>query len=166
MTRKWRGFLNPQTVRQLPRQKSLPFQNEEMVIVTENRFGGPSRLVRLLLNSETKLKTRNGKISILEHNFILGKQHGDIVQLKEIPYKLQRASLEDYVVYMKRIATPSYPKDIQAMLSMAEVRQGSIVLEAGTGSGALTLFLSHAGLVYVSSWKHLLVIFCFCCQCC
>ncbi|KAK3739929.1 hypothetical protein QZH41_015974, partial [Actinostola sp. cb2023] len=45
---------------------------------------------------------------------------------------------------MKRVATPSYPKDIQAMLSMAQIRQGSCVLEAGTGSGALTLFLSRA----------------------
>ena len=84
----------------------------------------------------------------LGHDIIIGRnQNSEVMHVKDVPYRLKRPSLEDYVLYMKRIATPSYPKDIQAMLSMGEVGRGSCVLEAGTGSGALTLFLSRTGTV-------------------
>lgn len=146
LVRKWRDFLNLKTVELSHRdRRNVPFEDEEILLITENRFGGASRLIKLVIGSETKLKTRNGKVNSLEHNLVIGKNNGDVLKLKDIPYRLQRVSLADYVLHMKRVATPSYPKDIQVMLSMADVRQGSFVLEAGSGSGALTLYLSSAG---------------------
>jgi len=148
LVKKWRDFLNCTTDKLYSisfQKRNLPFRNEEIILVTEHRFGGTSRLVKLICGSETKLKTRSGKINSLEHNLAIGKYDGDFVEVKNIPYHLQRVSLADYVVHMKRVATPCYPKDIQAMISMGDVRQGGMVLEAGTGSGALTLYLSNAG---------------------
>jgi hypothetical protein len=123
---------------------TTPFENGEVVLVTESRFGGASRLVRLTLGCKTKLKSR--KSIIIEHENVIGREdNGELLHVKDVPLRIKRPCLEQYVLNMKRVATPSYPKDIQAMLSMAEVGQGSIVLEAGTGSGAMTLSLSRAG---------------------
>ena len=58
---------------------------------------------------------------------------------------LQRPSLEEYVLHMARGPTPMYPKDAAACLTMMDVGNGHRVLECGTGSGALTLFLSRLG---------------------
>lgn len=57
----------------------------------------------------------------------------------------RRPTLDEYVVLMKRTACPTYPKDAQTMVAMLALASGSRVLEAGTGSGGLTLYLSKNG---------------------
>jgi tRNA (adenine57-N1/adenine58-N1)-methyltransferase len=52
-----------------------------------------------------------------------------------------RPRLADYILLMRRGAQVVYPKDIGPILHWADIRPGSRVLEAGTGSGALTLAL-------------------------
>lgn len=65
------------------------------------------------------------------------------VQTKGILFR--RVTLEEYVVLMNRVAAPAYPKDAQTMINMLGLGEGSRVLEAGTGSGGLTLHLSKEG---------------------
>jgi tRNA (adenine57-N1/adenine58-N1)-methyltransferase len=55
-----------------------------------------------------------------------------------------RPTLADFVLKMPRGAQVIYPKDIGAILVYADVAPGSRVLEAGSGSGALTLALARA----------------------
>lgn len=57
---------------------------------------------------------------------------------------VHRPSLEEYVLHMRRAATPTYPKDAAAMVMLLDLFPGARVLEAGTGSGGLTLFLARA----------------------
>jgi tRNA (adenine57-N1/adenine58-N1)-methyltransferase len=45
---------------------------------------------------------------------------------------------------MKRGAAVMYPKDAGALITWADIAPGCIVVEAGTGSGALTIALSRA----------------------
>jgi tRNA (adenine57-N1/adenine58-N1)-methyltransferase len=52
-----------------------------------------------------------------------------------------RPRLADYILLMRRGAQVVYPKDIGPILHWADIRPGNRVLEAGTGSGALTLAL-------------------------
>ena len=42
------------------------------------------------------------------------------------------------------VRTPTYPKDASAMVTLLDLAPGMRVLEAGTGSGGLTLFLARA----------------------
>ena len=55
-----------------------------------------------------------------------------------------RPRLADYVLKMPRGAQVVYPKDIGQILVWADIRPGDVVLEAGTGSGALTCALLRA----------------------
>ncbi|XP_031559916.1 uncharacterized protein LOC116296094 [Actinia tenebrosa] len=132
-----RAFLNLKT--------NPPFLSGEIVLVVESRFGGSSSLLRLAPGVKAKLKSRHGKKITFDHEIIIGREeNGKVIDVEDLPFRVKRPSLEQYVLHMKRVATPSYPKDIQAMISMAEIGQGSVVLESGTGSGAMTLFLSRA----------------------
>lgn len=82
---------------------------------------------------------------IVQHDDLVGLQPGswikstgggDLVAL--------RPRLMDYVLKMKRGPQVVYPKDVGPILVNADIRPGSVVLEAGTGSGALTLSLIQA----------------------
>jgi tRNA (adenine57-N1/adenine58-N1)-methyltransferase len=55
-----------------------------------------------------------------------------------------RPTLADYVLKMSRGAQIVYPKDIGAILVEADIGPDATVLEAGTGSGSLTLALARA----------------------
>ena len=55
-----------------------------------------------------------------------------------------RPRLADYVLKMPRGAAVVYPKDTAAIVMWADIYPGATVLEAGTGSGALTLALLRA----------------------
>lgn len=57
---------------------------------------------------------------------------------------VHRPTLEEYVLLMRRSATPTYPKDASAIVTLLDLAPGMRVLEAGTGSGGLTLFLARA----------------------
>jgi tRNA (adenine57-N1/adenine58-N1)-methyltransferase catalytic subunit len=56
-----------------------------------------------------------------------------------------RPTLSDLVVKMPRGAQVIYPKDLGAILMAADVHPGARVLEAGVGSGALSMTLLGAG---------------------
>lgn len=82
---------------------------------------------------------------VIEHDAIMGSADGTVhtTTLGE-PYVALLPTLADYVLKMGRRATVSYPKDIGAILLAADIAPGMTVLEAGTGSGGLTMALGRA----------------------
>jgi tRNA (adenine57-N1/adenine58-N1)-methyltransferase catalytic subunit len=59
-------------------------------------------------------------------------------------FSVHKPTLEDYLPLMRREATPTYPKDAIAIVSMLDLAPGMRVMEAGSGSGGLTLYLARA----------------------
>lgn len=57
-------------------------------------------------------------------------------------FSIHRPTLEDYVLNMPREATPTYPKDAATLCFLLDLAPGMRVLEAGSGSGGLTLYLA------------------------
>ncbi len=79
------------------------------------------------------------------HEKIMAAGYGGRVRTtKDAWLWVLRPSLEDYVLLMKRGATVTYPKDAAAIVLMLDLAPGERVLEAGSGSGGLALFLSRA----------------------
>ncbi|XP_024122279.1 tRNA (adenine(58)-N(1))-methyltransferase, mitochondrial isoform X1 [Oryzias melastigma] len=82
---------------------------------------------------------------IILHDDIAGQPAGCFLKTSRgVSISIRRASLEDYVLYMKRGPAIAYPKDAANMLMMMDVAEGDCVLESGSGSGAMSLFLSRA----------------------
>ncbi|XP_041827249.1 tRNA (adenine(58)-N(1))-methyltransferase, mitochondrial [Melanotaenia boesemani] len=81
----------------------------------------------------------------IQHDDIAGQPAGSFLRTSRgVPIFIRRASLEDYVLCMKRGPAIAYPKDAATMLMMMDVTEGDDVLESGSGSGAMSLFLSRA----------------------
>lgn len=81
----------------------------------------------------------------LPHNEIIGKEEGTIFTSSHGGKLLAlRPTLSDYILEMPRGAQVIYPKDIGIILLWADIFEGARVIEAGIGSGALTMALLQA----------------------
>jgi tRNA (adenine57-N1/adenine58-N1)-methyltransferase len=79
------------------------------------------------------------------HDALIGAPEGTVVtSTGGIPYLALRPLLADYVLSMPRGAAVVYPKDAAQIVAMADVFPGALVIEAGVGSGALTMSLLRA----------------------
>jgi len=81
----------------------------------------------------------------LVHDEVVGLPQGSVVEttagLKFLAFK---PLLGDFVLSMPRGATIVYPKDAALIVGFADIAPGTHVLEAGVGSGALTISLLRA----------------------
>ncbi|WP_290924850.1 tRNA (adenine-N1)-methyltransferase [Halodesulfovibrio sp.] len=85
----------------------------------------------------------HGNDGILKMEDIMAAGYGSVVLThKEKPYRVQRPSLHDLVKGVKRQTQVIYPKDIGYICMKLGVGNGSKVIEAGSGSGSLTLAMS------------------------
>jgi tRNA (adenine57-N1/adenine58-N1)-methyltransferase len=82
---------------------------------------------------------------VIDHDDLIGSEDGTrTVSTGGAEFVVLRPRLSDYVLKMRRGAQVVYPKDLGPILVYADIAPGSVVLEAGTGSGALTLGLLRA----------------------
>jgi len=81
---------------------------------------------------------------ILEHDSLIGGPEGVVVTLGSTSYLALRPLLPDFVLSMPRGAQVVYPKDAGQVVQMADVFPGAHVVEAGVGSGALSMSLLRA----------------------
>lgn len=94
------------------------------------------------LKAGLQFHTHDGYV---EHDTVIGSDEGArVFSSTGIPFVVVRPSLTDFVLKMPRGAQVIYPKDIAAIVMSADIFPGATVLEAGTGSGALTLGLLRA----------------------
>jgi tRNA (adenine57-N1/adenine58-N1)-methyltransferase len=82
---------------------------------------------------------------MLKHDDLVGLPEGSIVQTNgELKFQAFRPLLADYVLSMPRGATIVYPKDAAMILGVADIKPDVRVLEAGVGSGALSISIIRA----------------------
>lgn len=115
-----------------------PFAEGDLCLLFDDR--GRRYLLTLRGNGEFQYH-----LGSLPHAAIIGTLPGTPLRSSRgaelVPMRPRYA---DYVLKMKRGATPIYPKDAGAIIVWADVGPGMAVVEAGTGSGGLTIALVRA----------------------
>jgi tRNA (adenine57-N1/adenine58-N1)-methyltransferase catalytic subunit len=99
------------------------------------------RMHTITLEAGRAFHTHKG---VLQHDDLLGGPEGVVVTIGSTPFLALRPLLADYVLSMPRGAQVVYPKDAAQVVQMADVFPGAHVVEAGVGSGALSMSLLRA----------------------
>ena len=100
------------------------------------------RMHTITLVEGKEVFTHKGSIS---HDGLIGGPEGvTVATTGGITYMALRPLLADYVLSMPRGAAVVYPKDAGQIVHMADIFPGARVVEAGVGSGALTMSLLRA----------------------
>jgi tRNA (adenine57-N1/adenine58-N1)-methyltransferase catalytic subunit len=100
------------------------------------------RLHTITLVAGKDFHTHRGHI---RHDDLIGRPDGVVVRHSSgADYLALRPLLSDYVLSMPRGAQVVYPKDAGQVVTMADIFPGARVVEAGVGSGALSLSLLRA----------------------
>jgi len=96
-------------------------------------------LVRV--EAEKSFHTHKGYIQLGD---LIGKEYGTrISSSMGVEFVALKPNLRDYIFKTKRGTQISYPKDISLIIMFSGIGPGSRVVEAGTGTGALTSALAH-----------------------
>lgn len=104
--------------------------------------GPKGKLHTITLEAGAQYHTHKGALS---HDDLLGQPEGSVVSSSYgAQYLALRPLLSDFVMSMARGAAIIYPKDAAQIVALADIAPGHRVLEAGVGSGALTLTLLRA----------------------
>jgi tRNA (adenine57-N1/adenine58-N1)-methyltransferase len=79
------------------------------------------------------------------HDDIIGKPEGSVILNQfGVEYLAFRPLLSDFVLSMPRGAAIIYPKDSAQIVTMGDIFPGARVVEAGVGSGGLSMYLLRA----------------------
>jgi tRNA (adenine57-N1/adenine58-N1)-methyltransferase len=115
-----------------------PLHAGERVQLTDPR----GKLHTITLAAGSTFHTHRG---YFRHDELIGAPEGSVVTASGgTRYLALRPLLSDYTLSMPRGAAVVYPKDAGQVVTMGDVYPGARVVEAGVGSGALTMSLLRA----------------------
>jgi tRNA (adenine57-N1/adenine58-N1)-methyltransferase catalytic subunit len=115
-----------------------PFRPGERVLLVDAK----ARRYLVTLVEGATFSTHAGS---LPHDALIGQEEGVLLRTTHgARLRAVRPTLSDYILKMPRGAQVVYPKDIGPILVLADVFPGARVLEAGVGSGALSMALLRA----------------------
>jgi len=118
--------------------RAVAFEVGDRVQLTDTK----SRKHTILLEPGREFHTNHGSI---KHDDLIGTSEGStVISTGNMVYLALRPLLLDFVLSMPRGAAVVYPKDAAAIVGLADIFPGAVVVEAGVGSGALTCSLLRA----------------------
>lgn len=121
-----------------PRYMPGPFRAGDRCQLTDPK----GKINTVSLKHGDEFHTHRG---VVRHDDIIGLPDASVVlNSSGVEYLVMRPLLVDFVMSMPRGAAIIYPKEAQAILGQADIFPGARVVEAGVGSGALSLWLLRA----------------------
>jgi tRNA (adenine57-N1/adenine58-N1)-methyltransferase len=89
-------------------------------------------------------KTFHTHKGFIKFDDLIGEEYGStVISSLGIEFKALKPLLRDYIMKSVRKTQITYPKDIAIIVMFSGIGSGSHVVEAGTGTGALTTALAH-----------------------
>ena len=120
---------------------SRPLEAGEKVVLVDAK----RRRYLLTLKPGAEFHSHAG---FLTHDDIIGAEEGTMTRSTGgARYTVIRPTLSEFVLKMPRGAQVIYPKDLGAILMLADIFPGARVLESGVGSGALSMTMLRAGAI-------------------
>ncbi len=114
---------------------SEPLAPGERVVLLDQR----GRTYLFMLQTAGTYHTHSGTLA---HDLLIGHPEGTRAETSGgMVVTAFRPRFADYALKMKRGAQVIYPKDLGPIMTYADIYPGARVLEAGTGSGAMTIAL-------------------------
>ena len=115
-----------------------PFREGDRVQLTDPK----GRMHTITLTPGKQFHTHRGHV---KHDDLIGSPDAvTVTNTAGVEYLAVRPLLSDYVMSMPRGAAVVYPKDAGQIVTMADIFPGARVVEAGVGSGALSMSLLRA----------------------
>jgi tRNA (adenine57-N1/adenine58-N1)-methyltransferase len=115
------------------------FRAGEQVLLIDTK----KRRYLLILEPGKEFHSHSG---VVAHDDVIGSDEGTAFRsTRGMVYTAIRPTLADFVFKMPRGAQVIYPKDLGAILLLADIFPGARVLESGLGSGALSMAMLRAG---------------------
>jgi len=118
--------------------------------LTEDRISAGDYVLLYLTQHKTfLLKVEAGKSFHTHKGFVkfddlIGKEYGSrILSSLGVEFVALKPLLRDYIMKSARQTQITYPKDVALIVMFSGIGPGSRVVEAGTGTGALTTALAH-----------------------
>lgn len=117
---------------------STPFEPGDRALLIDQR----DRTYLFRLEAGGTFHTHGGTLA---HDDVIGAAEGSRFETSRgMVLVAYRPRLADFILKMPRGAQVVYPKDLGPIVIYADIRPGANVLEAGTGSGALTIAICRA----------------------
>jgi len=116
--------------------KQLVEQNDTVVLIDEN-------LKKIIVDTNWKTDKIRG-IGVIDPKTLVGKEYGCKVEIGNKKFWLLVPSLQDKLQGLYRQAQIILPRDAAHILMNCAIEPGQTVLEAGIGSGSLTIALASA----------------------
>lgn len=118
---------------------SRAFTAGEQVLLIDRK----KRRYLVVLEPGREFHSHSGTVG---HDGVIGSAEGTAFRSSHgMYYTAIRPTLSDFIFKMPRGAQVIYPKDIGAILLLADIFPGARVLESGIGSGALSMAMLRAG---------------------
>ena len=111
-------------------------KDEKVVLIEEN-------LRRYFVNTNGKTDKIKG-VGVIDPASLIGKKYGEKYQIGNKQFWILSPSLKDKLQGMKRRAQIILPRDSAQIIMNCSIESGHKVLEAGIGSGSLTMALANA----------------------
>ncbi|MCA1840190.1 MAG: tRNA (adenine-N1)-methyltransferase [Actinobacteria bacterium] len=116
----------------------MPFESGERVLIVDSK----SRRYLVVLQAGSQFHFHRG---IVNHDDVIGREDGLTLTTSENEKVfVLRPGYADFVLKMPRGAQVVYPKDVAMIVMYGDIFPGASVIEAGVGSGALSIGLLRA----------------------